>query len=211
MATSPLQSPAEIAAAAAVAIRAAGPAAGRIEAALAAGGRPLARDEDEAAVVVIAHRRPGAAACSEVRDLGAGPRPPQVILVVEEAGAVDVRRALQAGARAVVIESTLESTLDPSIAVTLAGQVAIPSEAGAKGAPRPLTTREKQILGLVVMGLTNAAIAAQLYLAESTVKSHLSSAFAKLGVASRSEAATVILDPRSAGLGILTIPSKSGT
>ncbi len=61
------------------------------------------------------------------------------------------------------------------------------------------------------MGMTNAAIAGQLYLAESTVKSHLSSAFAKLGVASRSEAATVILDPRSAGLGILTIPSKSGT
>jgi DNA-binding NarL/FixJ family response regulator len=59
------------------------------------------------------------------------------------------------------------------------------------------------------MGMTNAEIAAKLFLAESTVKSHLSSAFAKLGVASRSEAAAVILDSRTGvGLGILTIPSN---
>jgi DNA-binding NarL/FixJ family response regulator len=59
-----------------------------------------------------------------------------------------------------------------------------------------------------VMGMTNAAIASQLYLAESTVKSHLSSAFAKLGVSSRAEATNVILDPSAAGLGILTIPTR---
>ena len=66
-----------------------------------------------------------------------------------------------------------------------------------------LTNREKQILGLVVGGLTNAQIARELYLAESTVKSHLSSAFMKLGVSSRNEAVAVILDPvRGSTLGI---------
>jgi DNA-binding NarL/FixJ family response regulator len=51
--------------------------------------------------------------------------------------------------------------------------------------------------------LTNSQIASELFLAESTVKSHLSSAFAKLGVSSRSEAVAVILDPeRGPGLGI---------
>jgi DNA-binding NarL/FixJ family response regulator len=66
-----------------------------------------------------------------------------------------------------------------------------------------LTSREKQILTLVVAGLTNSQIASELFLAESTVKSHLSSAFAKLGVSSRSEAVAVILDPeRGPGLGI---------
>ena len=68
---------------------------------------------------------------------------------------------------------------------------------------RGLTTREKQILTLMVTGQTNSQIASELFLAESTVKSHLSSAFGKLGVSSRSEAAAVILDPdRGHGLGI---------
>jgi DNA-binding CsgD family transcriptional regulator len=54
--------------------------------------------------------------------------------------------------------------------------------------------REKQVLQLVADGLTNAEIACRLFLSESTVKSHLSSSFRKLGVSSRSEAAAVVLD-----------------
>ena len=73
---------------------------------------------------------------------------------------------------------------------------------------RALTTREKETLALSSRGLTNAQIALKLFLAESTVKSHLSSAFSKLGVSSRYEAATVILDPdRGSGLGIGEIRS----
>jgi DNA-binding NarL/FixJ family response regulator len=70
----------------------------------------------------------------------------------------------------------------------------------------PLTPREKQVLALVVMGYTNREIADQLVLAESTVKSHLFSAFRRLGVRSRSEAVALITDPaRGLGSGILTI------
>ena len=61
---------------------------------------------------------------------------------------------------------------------------------------------------MVVTGLTNSQIADELFLAVSTVKSHLSSAFSKLGVSSRSEAAAVILDPeRGRGLGIDRVPA----
>ena len=56
------------------------------------------------------------------------------------------------------------------------------------------------------MGFTNAEIAAKMFLAESTVKSHLSSAYTKLGVRSRKDAAMMILDPVAGlGPGILTI------
>ena len=56
------------------------------------------------------------------------------------------------------------------------------------------------MLALVVRGLGNRQIALRLFLSESTVKSHLASAFQKLGVRSRKEAAAVLLDPDE-GLG----------
>ena len=79
------------------------------------------------------------------------------------------------------------------------------------GAPT-LSAREKQILGMVVMGYMNCDIAKQLYVAESTVKSHLSSAFLKLGVRSRSEAVELILDAEQGlGRGILAITSDGAS
>lgn len=180
--------------------------AGPVEAVLAAAGHRTV--EDDAIVVISLHHRPDAAACREARLLADTEIGPGLVFVVEQAGAVDVRRAIQAGAHGIVTFSSLDRALPASIEAVLAGQIAIPYRFGARAAPRLLTVREKQILGLVVMGMTNAAIASQLFLAESTVKSHLSSAFSKLGVSSRSEATTVILDPRSAGLGILTISGR---
>ena len=44
------------------------------------------------------------------------------------------------------------------------------------------------------MGFTNSEIGARMFLAESTVKSHLSSSYSKLGVRSRSEAVSLLLD-----------------
>jgi DNA-binding NarL/FixJ family response regulator len=59
---------------------------------------------------------------------------------------------------------------------------------------------------MVVLGFSNGEIARKLHLAETTVKSHLSSTFRKLGVRSRSEAAALVLDGQSGlGLGVLTI------
>jgi DNA-binding NarL/FixJ family response regulator len=51
-----------------------------------------------------------------------------------------------------------------------------------------LTGREEQVLGLVSAGLTNAAVANRLDISEKTVKNHLNSVFAKLGVRTRTEA-----------------------
>ena len=186
------------------------PISGRIHQALTdAGCPPSTTANDGAEVLISAHQRAGAAVCAELRERRAKSPDRVIVLVVEQASAGDVRRVLQAGAHAVVTEAVIESALVPSIRAAIAGQIVIPAQARLGGQPGVLTTREKQILGLIVMGMTNAEIATKLFLAESTVKSHLSSAFAKLGVSSRSEATSVILDPQSgAGLGILTIPTK---
>jgi DNA-binding NarL/FixJ family response regulator len=116
----------------------------------------------------------------------------------------EVRAALTAGAAGVVLSSNLDSALIPCIHAVQGGQICVPRRHWRQIEPPVLSSREKQILGLVVMGYMNGQIAEQLFLAESTVKSHLSSAFGKLGVRSRNEAVDLIINPdRGLGMGIL--------
>jgi DNA-binding NarL/FixJ family response regulator len=111
-----------------------------------------------------------------------------------------VRRALSLGADGVVLEQDVERTLGPTVVALAGGQITVP-RAGRRYLQRPqLSHREKQVVSLAVSGHTNAEIGAHLYLAESTVKSHLTAAFRRLGVASRREAAALLLDPEE-GLG----------
>jgi len=131
------------------------------------------------------------------------------VMVSETSAPAVIRRGVNSGAAGFVRLDEAEITLAPTVRAVAAGQLVIPFARRRESIPETLTTREKQILSLVVMGLRNREIASKLYVAESTVKSHLSSAFGKLGVGSRNEAAALILDPRAGiGMGILTIPSQ---
>jgi DNA-binding NarL/FixJ family response regulator len=107
---------------------------------------------------------------------------------------VGIRRGLEAGADAIVFEPRLEATLAIAVRAVASGQSVVPRELRA-GVERPaFSHRERQVLGLVAEGQTNAQIASELFLSESTIKSHLASAFSKLGVRSRKEAAAVFLE-----------------
>jgi DNA-binding NarL/FixJ family response regulator len=121
------------------------------------------------------------------------PEPPIVVISPPTTG-TGVRRALDAGAGALVFEPELTLTLAATVRAVASGQTVVPRKLRA-GIERPnLSHRERQVLALVRSGLTNAEIAKRLYLAESTIKSHLSSIFTKFGVRSRQEAAAVDLD-----------------
>jgi DNA-binding NarL/FixJ family response regulator len=132
--------------------------------------------------------------------------PSPVVVVCASIQRWEVRAALSAGAAGVIVFDDLVSGLGPCLRAVCAGQICVPREHWRQVQPPVLSTREKQILGLVVMGYMNSQIATTLFLAESTVKSHLSSAFGKLGVRSRNEAVSLILDPeRGLGMGILAL------
>lgn len=129
-----------------------------------------------------------------------------LVAVWPERVASDSRRALRAGADGLVSDSDLERTLGPTLHAVRSGVICVPRPMRARLESESLSMREKQVLGMLVMGFTNGEIAAKMFLAESTVKSHLSSAYTKLGVRSRKDAATMILDPVAGlGPGILTI------
>lgn len=106
----------------------------------------------------------------------------------------DVRRALRAGADGLVLQSEVERALAPTVRAVLAGQLVMPRRHRHHLEKRALSYREQQVLSLVVRGATNRQAADALIVSESTVKGHLASAFAKLGVRSRAEAAAVLLD-----------------
>ncbi len=156
-----------------------------------------------AEVVVLVCDSVGAASV-ELGTLGPSGERPAVLLICPRLRPGELRTALASGFAGVVLADELEAALLPSLAAVAAGQVCVPRSQARQVDAAALSAREKQILGLVVMGYMNGEIATQLFVAESTVKSHLSSAFSKLGVRSRNEAVELILDPdRGLGMGIL--------
>jgi DNA-binding NarL/FixJ family response regulator len=91
-----------------------------------------------------------------------------------------------------------EGVLDPGVTATVLAEVARPGAAAVAAAAgsgpsdpglASLTPREREVLALLGRGLTNAAIARELVVAEKTVKSHVSSILAKLRLADRTQAA----------------------
>jgi DNA-binding NarL/FixJ family response regulator len=105
------------------------------------------------------------------------------------------RQALNAGAEAFVPADDIDEALAPALDAVMAGFVCAPRAARRVLAKPTFSHREKEVLALLVAGLTNRQIGDRLFLAESTVKTHLASAFAKLGVRSRKDAVALLLDP----------------
>ncbi len=119
---------------------------------------------------------------------------PAIVVISPPTTGTGVRRVLDAGAVALVFEPELERTLATTVRAVSIGQSAVPREFLASVERPVLSHRENEVLALVRKGLTNGEIAKQLFLAESTVKSHLSSIFTKFGVRSRKEVAAAFAD-----------------
>jgi len=145
----------------------------------------------EADAVVLALDSTGREAIGAVRALR-GRLAAAILVVATPARDHDVRLLVKAGAQGVVLDKEAGHALVPALQAVLAGQLSLPRQARHQAVRDAISHREQQILALMATGATNRQIGDALYLTESTVKSHLASAFAKLGVRSRAEAAAVL-------------------
>ncbi len=141
----------------------------------------------------------GVAAIVELRKRGVAAR---VLVLTTYDTDADVLPAIEAGAtgyllkdaprdelfRAVRAAARGEAVLAPSVASRLMGQLRSP-------APRePLSQRELEVVRLIAQGRTNREAAAQLFISEATVKTHLLHIYAKLGVSDRASAVAVAFE-----------------
>lgn len=129
--------------------------------------------------------------------------PARTIILAEDVDGADLTKALELGARGVVLRDSAADVLFKSIHSVLTGQYWIGSDAvvDARASVRKLeaelrrrrafglTPREIEIVQMVVAGLTNKEIGEKLAIGENTVKSHLTHIFNKVGASSRIELA----------------------
>jgi NarL family two-component system response regulator LiaR len=129
----------------------------------------------------------------------------QVLALTSFKEEILVQSALQAGAIGYLLKDVSADELAQAIRAAHAGRSTLSPEAAqalvhATSQPPAsgieLSEREREVLALIVEGLNNTQIAGRLSVSPSTVKSHVSGILTKLGVSSRTEAATLALRRR---------------
>lgn len=131
---------------------------------------------------------------------GGDPHPSALVVLLDHPDGARTRRALDAGARAVLpIDAEPDELVAAllgaaaglvSVPVSLAAELLAPPARAASLEPTgaPLTPREREVLALLAQGLANKAIAPRLGITEHTVKAHVAAIYEKLGAGNRAEA-----------------------
>lgn len=121
----------------------------------------------------------------------------RVIVLTTFDGDENIYRALQAGARGYLLKDMFGEELMDAIRAVHAGKTRIPAVVAQRLAERmrgpELTSREMDVLRLIVAGKSNKEIGGALHISEATVKTHINNLLGKLGVSDRTQAATTAI------------------
>ncbi len=121
----------------------------------------------------------------------------RLIVLTTYDGDEDIYRSLQAGAKGYLLKDVFFEELETAIRAVHADSRHIPAVIAERLAERmassDLTSREMEVLELIVRGQSNKEIGASLGISEATVKSHINNILSKLGVSDRTQAATTAL------------------
>ncbi|MBN3879137.1 MULTISPECIES: response regulator [unclassified Nostoc] len=121
----------------------------------------------------------------------------RIIVLTTYDGDEDIYRGLRAGAKGYLLKDAEPDALLNAIRIVHSGQQYIPSEVAAKLVQRmnnpELSDREREVIHLMVDGLSNHDIGVALNITESTVKFHINRILSKLGVSDRTQAVVTAL------------------
>ncbi|GAA4457823.1 response regulator [Phytohabitans houttuyneae] len=157
-------------------------------------------------VIMMDIRMPQLDGLAATEEILRHPDPPTIVVLTTFDQNEYIYRALRAGAAGFLLKdapstrliaavraaATGDSLIEPSITQRLVERFAEPAPTG--GTPpqlAPLTERELDVLRLIARGLSNAEIAAELVVAETTVKTHVARILTKLGIRDRVQAVVV--------------------
>lgn len=152
-------------------------------------------------VILLDHRLPDGDGADAIGDLLALRPSAQVVMLTASAADHVLVKALEAGASGFVSKTRSLAELTSAVRAAAAGEAVISPELLARLLPRlhrsgrpratDLTEREREVLGLLSGGLSNAAIAAELTVSVHTVRNHIANLSAKLGAHSKLEALSI--------------------
>lgn len=152
-------------------------------------------------VVVCDLQMPGVDGVAATRRLQEAGGPPVLVLTTFDTQA-GIVAALEAGAVGYLLKDAPEERLREAVVATAAGQRTLAPEVAAalvERVTRPreaLSSREIELLQALASGASNRELAAQLFISEATVKTHLIHIYQKLGVDNRTAAVTVAREQR---------------
>ena len=125
----------------------------------------------------------------------------KVLVLTTYDGDSDIVRAVEAGAVGYLLKDTPGETIISAVFAAARGETVLAPPIAAKLVSRMrapeqprMSPREREVLQCVAQGLSNPDIAAKLYIAETTVKTHLLRIFAKLDVDDRTRAVVVAME-----------------
>jgi two-component system, NarL family, response regulator len=148
-------------------------------------------------IALLDLRMPKMEGVEAIRQIRASDPEAKLIILTTYDGDEDIYQGLRAGAKGYLLKDTPRAQIVEAINAVLAGRTYIPSQVGEKLASRVhadvLTDKELQILKKIAEGMSNKQIARVLFVSEGTVKFHSNSIYAKLGVASRTEAVKIAI------------------
>lgn len=135
--------------------------------------------------------RTGADATRRIRAL---PAPPYVLVLTNYDSDADILGAVEAGASGYLLKDAPPSELIAAVTAAAAGESALAPVIASRLLERmraphvSLSPRELEVLQAVAAGRSNTEVARELFVTETTVKSHLAHIFSKLDVSSRTAA-----------------------
>jgi DNA-binding NarL/FixJ family response regulator len=157
-------------------------------------------------LVLLDLRMPGMNGLAGLKAVQAARPDVPIVILSGETNPDTIRNALQAGAAGFLPKTMRGTAMLNALRLILAGERYVPEilvadrqapaeQAGIGGpAPTSLTQREREVMGLLVQGLSNKAIGHRLGIEVVTVALHLRSIYRKLGVASRTQAVRLALE-----------------